>query len=129
MKLKIFQAFNKWKKRQFDYGDADCCQFVGFVVCDLTGKDFLADFHYKSEHSANEIIAEFGSLETTAATVLGDPQKDVYNLEDGSPVLVEMPYGQLLGVKVGAVAVCLGKTGFVNIPSKMIRSGWDLCKL
>jgi len=55
MQLRILQALNKWQRRDFTYGDADCCQFAGFIVKELTGKDYLADFNYSSEEEAYEI--------------------------------------------------------------------------
>ena len=86
MQLRVLQALNKWQRRDFDYGDADCCQFAGFVVKELTGKDYLADFDYTSEDEANQIIRSNGDLEATVSSVLGDSTKDIDSLPDGSPV-------------------------------------------
>ncbi|MGB2426379.1 MAG: DUF6950 family protein [Alteromonas sp.] len=129
MQLRIHQALNKWRKRNFDYGDADCCQFAGFIVQELTGKNYLATFNYQSQPEADNIISGFGGLEHTVSSVLGDSQRSFHMLDDGSPVLCEMPYGQLLGVKLGSVAIALGKKGFINIPQSMFKAGWNLWKL
>ncbi len=129
MDLRIHQALNKWRKRDFDYGDADCCQFAGFIVQELTGKDYLATFEYASQCQADDIIAGHGGLKDTVASVLGSPDYSFHKLDNGSPVLCEMPYGQLLGIKLGSVAIALGKKGFINIPQSMIKLGWNLWKL
>lgn len=125
MKLHVMQALNKWEKRSFDYGDADCCQFAGFIVKELTGKDYLADFNYTSEDEAEEIIKSNGDLIKTASTVLGEPTDE--DLPDGSPVLVDLPEGLTMGIKLDDYVVCLVKKGFTKIPEHLIISGWKLC--
>jgi hypothetical protein len=129
MILQIHQALNKWQKAEFDYGSVDCCQFAGFIVRELTGIDYLRDFAYESEQAAEQIIDGFGDLERTAASVLGVPTRDFESLADGSPVIVKAPQGQLMGIKLGSVAVCLVKKGLARIPRNHIHSGWNLCKL
>ncbi len=125
MKLKVLQALNKWEKRNFDYGDADCCQFAGFVVKELTGKDYLADFNYNSEDEAEKIIRSNGDLINTASTVLGKPRKQ--DFLDGSPVLVDLPEGLTMGIKLNDYVVCLVKKGFTKIPERLIVAGWNVC--
>jgi hypothetical protein len=125
MKIRVLQALNKWEKRRFDYGNADCCQFAGFIVKELTGKDYLTDFNYTCEDEAEKIIKSNGDLIKTASTVLGEPTKD--ELADGSPVLVDLPTGQTMGIKLDNYVVCLVKNGFIKIPEEFIVAGWKLC--
>lgn len=125
MSFKVLQSLNKWEKRNFDYGNADCCQFAGFVVKDLTGKDYLESFEYNSEDKANEIINGHGDLKATVSSVLGPPTDKI---EDGDPCLVKVPYGELMGIKMGSSVVCLAKRGFVQISEKNIICGWDKWK-
>ena len=126
MQLQVLQALNKWERRDFTYGDADCCQFAGFIVKELTGKDYLTDFHYNSEDEAYEIIRSNGDLEDTVSTVLGESTADIDSLPDGSPVLVTLPDTQLLGVKLGNQAVCLTLKGLARMPEEFIVLGWDI---
>ena len=128
MILQIHQALNKWEKSEFNYGSVDCCQFAGFIVRELTGIDYLRDFAYESEQAAEQIIDGFGDLERTAASVLGVPTRDFESLADGSPVIVKAPVRQLMGIKLGSVAVCLVKKGLARIQRQHIQSGWDLCR-
>lgn len=125
MKLEVLQALNKWKKRQFSYGDSDCCQFAGFVVQELTGEDYLESFEYNSEDVANKIISGHGDLKSTVCSVLGEPSDQ---LEDGDPCLVRLPYGELMGIKLGDSVVCLAKKGFVQIKPENIICGWNKWK-
>ena len=124
--ISVLSALNKWERQEFHYGTVDCCQFAGFIVKELTGKDYLADFHYTSEADAESIIQGFGDLEDTAASVLGTPTEDIQSLKDGSPVIVKTPQGQVMGVKLGNTAVCLVHKGMIRIPKEYIASGWDL---
>jgi hypothetical protein len=127
VQLQVLQALNKWQRRDFDYGDADCCQFTGFVVKELTGKDYLADFYYTSEDEAYQIIKSNGDLKDTVSSVLGESTEDFDSLEDGSPVLVNLSGTQLLGVKLGSQAVCLTLKGFARLSKDLIVSGWKVC--
>ena len=60
--MRVHAALNKWQKRDFKYGDADCCQFIAFVVKDLTGKDYSAGFQYESEAQAELLVGREGEL-------------------------------------------------------------------
>ena len=124
MQLRVLQALNKWEKKDFDYGSVDCCQFAGFIVKELTGKDYLADFYYNSEEDAYS--KSNGDLEDTVSTVLGDPTEDVDSIPDGSPVILKLPSGQLMGIKLGKEAICLTLKGFSRIPENYIAAGWVL---
>ena len=125
--LKVIQALNKWKKREFDYGDADCCQFAAFVVKELTGHDYISSFNYDSVESATEIIKSNGNLKQTVSSVLGEPSKDYHKLPDGSPALVNYNGSELMGIKLGKNIVCLTKNGFAQIGMKHIVAGWPIC--
>lgn len=125
--INVLKALNKWERKDFDYGSVDCCQFAGFVVKELTGKDYLADFDYNSEGDAGTIIDNFGDLIATASSVLGEPTQDISSLSDGSPVIVVLNEVQIMGVKLADAAVCLVKKGMIRIPSERIKAGWDLC--
>jgi hypothetical protein len=127
MQLRILQALNKWERRGFTYGDADCCQFAGFIVKELTGKDYLADFDYNSEKEAYRIIEANGDLRQTVSTVLGESTQDIDSLPDGSPVLVKIPDSELMGVKLGSKAVCLTLKGLARMPREFIQAGWPIC--
>ena len=56
------QALNAWKRKQFDYGDADCCQFVAHVIKHISGKDYSKAFAYNDQEEADQLISKFGSL-------------------------------------------------------------------
>lgn len=123
----VLGALNKWERKEFNYGTVDCCQFTGFIVKELTGKDYLEDFYYNSETDAGTIINSFGDLIDTASSVLGRPTTDIDSLPDGSPVIVIQHGMQIMGVKLSDTAVCLVKKGMIRIPSDHIKVGWDVC--
>lgn len=122
----VLSSLNKWQRQTFQYGEVDCCQFAGFVAKDLTGKDYLSEFDYNSELSANEIISKNGDLIATASTVLGDPTDKVIKLRDGCPVIVDLKGIQIMGVKLGSDAVCLLTKGFVRVNLNNALVGWDI---
>ena len=69
--MRVHAALNKWQRRQFKYGDADCCQFIAFVVKELTGKDYAANFHYESEAQAEVLVGREGELVDFIGSILG----------------------------------------------------------
>ena len=117
-------AFNTWTRRQFDYGDADCCQFVSHIVKEMTGKDYAAEFDYQTESEADDLVAEHGSLVGFIQSILGEPSGD---LKDGDPCVVELPIvGQACGIKYQASVVCLTNRGMKQIPDRYLIQGWSV---
>lgn len=123
--IEVLKALNKWERRQFEYGSVDCCQFAGFIVNEITGRDYLVDFDYNSEDTANKIISANGDLIKTASLVLGPPTKNVTGLRDGCPVIVDLKGLQIMGIKLGLDAVCLLTKGLVRVPVSHALVGWD----
>ena len=122
--MKVLAALNKWQRRQFNYGDADCCQFAAFIVNELTGKDYAADFRYQSELEADNIINKFNGLKGLIVSILGEPSNE---LKDGDPCLVAIPLsGELMGVKLGSTVVALTKKGMIRIHERYLVCGWSI---
>ena len=120
------KAFNAWEKRAFKYGDADCCQFAGHVIKEITGIDYMDSFNYSSEDEAKDIIRNQGGFVSAVTEFLGQPcPKEV--LQDGDPVLIKMqPMGQLMGVLFGKDVVCLAERKMIRINSRHITHGWAI---
>ena len=127
IKTKVLAALNKWQRRDFNYGDADCVQFANFIANETTGKDDLTAFNYSTEKEAYAIIDKEGDLEDTVTALLGESTENVSELPDGSPVILKFPSGQLMGIKLGDEAICLTLKGFSRIPANYIAAGWLLC--
>ena len=122
--MNVQTALNSWNRRQFEYGDADCCQFAAFIVKEMTGKDYISQFTYDSEEKANELINREGALVDLVGTVLGEPSDD---LKDGDPCVVDLPViGQVCGIKYKASVVCLTARGMKQIPDRYLISGWSV---
>ena len=122
--MNVQTALNSWNRRQFEYGDADCCQFAAFIVKEMTGKDYISQFTYDSEEKANELISGEGALVDLVGTVLGEPSD---NLKDGDPCVVDLPIiGQVCGIKYQGSVVCLTARGMKQIPDRYLISGWSV---
>ncbi len=122
------QALNTWEKRPFSYGVADCCQFAAHVANVITGRDYTNAFPiYSSEEEANRIIATWGGLAPMLRSILGEPSEQ---LEDGDPVLLDLPggIGEVLAIKLGVHAVGLAEARMVTIGPRYWREGWHLCR-
>jgi hypothetical protein len=122
--MRVHTALNKWQKRDFKYGDADCCQFIAFVVKELTGKDYSAGFQYESEAQAELLVGREGELVDFIGSILGEPSEE---LKDGDPCIVAAPIvGQVCGIKLRDNVVCLTSKGFTQIPDRYLVSGWSV---
>ena len=125
-KQDTLKAFNTWDKRAFQYGDADCCQFTGHVIREITGIDYMKLFDYKNEPEAQSIIDYHGGLEKAVETMLGKPTT-LDNLQDGDPVLFKAPMmGDALGVMFGKFIVGLSHRKIVRVSQKYFVHGWAL---
>lgn len=124
-RLKTIKALNEWKKRQFEYGDADCCQFVSYVVKHLSGKDYAKDFEYYSKKDALKLIDQFGGLKELITDILGEPSEV---LNDGDPIISNFPVtGETMGIKLGEFVICLTEKGMIKMPNKYQVCGWSIC--
>jgi len=120
--MRVHAALNKWRRRDFKYGDADCCQFIAFVVKELTGKDYAADFQYESEVQAEMLVEREGDLVDFIGSILGKP---VEQPEDGDPCVVDLPIvGQVCGIKLTDYIVCLTTKGMARVPDRYLIAGW-----
>lgn len=120
----VIGAFNSWKKREFSYGDSDCCSFVAHVASELTGRDYRAFITYNNEQEAHDIIRSHGSftaLMDDVFEVRGEPN-------DGDPCLMDLPIaGETMGIKFKDGAVCVTKKGLIQVSDRYIKTGWNLC--
>ena len=122
--MRVYQALNKWKRREFSYGDADCCQFTSFIVKELTGKDYASQFEYKTEAQAELIVGRKGELVDLLNSILGAASSDI---KDGDPCVVDVPLvGQVCGVKLLDKVVCLTRKGMIQIPDRYLVAGWSV---
>ena len=122
--MRVHNALNKWKRREFSYGDADCCQFAAFIVKELTGKDYSEQFKYESEAQAEVLVGREGELVDFIGSILGDVSSDI---NDGDPCIVDVPMiGQVCGVKLSDHVVCLTQKGMVQIPDRYLIAGWSV---
>ncbi len=120
----LLTVLNKWQKRPFEYGNADCAHFANFVLSELTGRDYLNGFKYSNETEADEIIEANGSLRACVERVLGEPSETT---KTGDVVLVKVPMGEpALGIKYEGDAVCLTDQGLITIIGSRIVCGWSV---
>jgi hypothetical protein len=115
------KALNDWQRREFVYGDSDCCSFVAFIANKLTGRDFSEFLTYSSEREAYDMIEAHGSFEALIDRVFGEPAEP----NDGDPCMLELPIiGKVMGIKFGDTVVCVTKKGLTRMPTKYIIRSW-----
>jgi hypothetical protein len=120
----VKQALNSWKRRDFNYGDADCCSFVAHVASELTGRDYRQYITYSSEREAYDLIESHGSFEALIDSVFGEPAE----ASDGDPVMLNLPIvGKMMGIKYECTAICITKFGLSQMPERYIIRSWSLC--
>lgn len=121
----VLAGFNAWERRDFTYGDADCCQFVSSMIIHLGGPDYSQGWLYASEEAAYDIIGSYGGLGGLAKRILGEPSG---TLLDGDPVLCELPVvGEIMGVLFDKSVVCITAKGMIRVKDKYIIHGWAIC--
>lgn len=95
--------------RLFEWGVHDCCTFTGGAVEAMTGVDPMAEFRGKYRSAASSIRA----LRTLGA---GDLERTLdTKFQPVTPALAQrgdiIMHNGLLGICLGAVAVCVGREG------------------
>lgn len=120
--IDVISALNAWQRREFVYGDSDCCSFVAFIANNLTGRDFSEYLTYSSEREAYDIINSHGSFEALMDSVFGEPRDP----SDGDPCMLELPIiGKIMGIKLGETVVCVTQKGLARMPIKYLIRSWS----
>ena len=111
-----------YANREFEYGVADCCQFVGACVEAARGYNPVRWFQYGDESEAMELISSYGNLASLVTAKLGMPCSDytdgdiaMFNQTDGS---------QILGVVEGDSVVLKSMRGVVYWPVRHAHAVW-----
>ncbi len=131
--MSIFGVIEEWSARPFSYGQ-DCCQFVGAVVEEATGKNPMRGLDYSNEQEARELIASFGSLHNAICHQLGLPIP-VAEAEDGDVLLVDLRqhlphvadhlgFDQMAGVFWNGVCVVKTQESVTDWPLSRCSAAW-----
>lgn len=91
--MNLMPFFNQWVMRPWQWGESDCCQFVGAYIEHLTGINPARQFLYSDEDGAFAVINEYGGLQNLVTHFLGEPTSKGRH---GMVAMVGRP--QLMGV-------------------------------
>ncbi len=112
---------------EFKYGTLDCVLFQTHVIHAITGVDHALGFNYRSESGAKKILARYQGLEGLFTAYLGEPA-DIRKLEDGDPVLLELPViGDVMGMMVSDSVMVKTEHGVITMSTNLIKRGWHIC--
>lgn len=116
-------VIEKYQKTPFEYGPADCCQFVGECVESLRGYNPAKWFDYNCESGANELINSYGGLEELVTANLGRPI--FHDYKDGDIALYDQKDGsQILGIVEGDEVILRSVKGLVRWPIFAAKAIW-----
>lgn len=105
---RLNETITAWGDRQFAWGHADCCQFVGEVAAAITGMDRRSVFPaYESEMGAARLLVEHGGMEGLLRHAFGEPKPAAF-AQRGDVVLCEFGRGPQPAICVGSH--CLAPT-------------------
>ena len=117
--------FQKYESMPFDYGIADCCQFVGECVESMRGYNPVKPFEYDTEGEANELIGSYGNLRSLVTETMGKPCAFA-DRRDGDIAIYEQTDGsQILGVVDGDEVVLRSMKGLVRWPIRHASAIWS----
>ena len=116
-------VIEKYQDTPFEYGLADCCQFVGECVESVRGYNPAKWFDYDGESGASELIGSYGSLGDLVTAKLGRPI--FHDYKDGDIALYDQTDGsQILGVVEGDEVVLKSARGLVRWPIFHAKAIW-----
>lgn len=120
-------VIDAWRTREFVYGSADCCQFVGECVLALTGVDHREAFPaYSSESEAAALIAAYGGMTQLVASAFGDPVHPS-RAHIGDPVVFEYGGREVSGICIGVNVVAPSEAGgLIFAPMAQAVAAWRL---
>lgn len=114
-------------ERPFQWGTADCVQFVRKCVIAFNGRDYLADFpEYSSEREAARLLALEGGLYAAITKRLGAPRAFASDARSGDVALVFVPgTGYVTAFVTLGYAVIKTAKGVNGLPMERIRVAWS----
>lgn len=123
----IEHVIERWQRRAFDYGEADCCQFVGECIEAVTNWNPMSAIPvYSNEHEANMTIAALGGLEAAITTVLGIKPFYAYDSTKPGVTLHELPDRELCGFLWRGRCIVRTKRGVTDWSPRLIKRVWIL---
>ena len=119
----MHSVIEKYQNMPFEYGHADCCQFVGECVESVHGYNPVKWFDYADEGEAKELIDYYGGLEELVTAKLGMPVFSRF--KDGDIALYDQTDGsQILGIVVGSEVIVRSVRGLVRWPIRHAKVVW-----
>lgn len=121
----VLDAVNRWADGpgslgELVYGVNDCCQFVGTVLREITGHDYLEAFSYDTQEKAGALIGD--DLAGVVSIALGADPEPLDVLPPGSPVFFDDAVGILLDAQTVAGLSPRGR--LFRLPISLARFGW-----
>lgn len=123
------QVIYEHQSRPFDYGENDCCSFVGQCL-EAAGLDNpMRLFSYAGQTEAEEIISQYGSLSDAITAALGDPMADPLYARENDVVIVRQGTEEIAGIvhrtDVGLRCVMRTRNGVVDWPLCRASMAWS----
>lgn len=121
---KLLEVMADHERREFVWGQDDCCLFVARCIDAMTGSEVETAIaaEYDDEPSALRLIAKHGGLAGAVIHFLGEPV-EVY-AGRGDVVLIDGGEGDALGICLGSHIIAMGPDGLRRVPRKEILKVW-----
>jgi hypothetical protein len=118
----------KTANQPFVYGKLDCCLFVAKCAEEITGVNYAARFNHTNAVGALAYINDAGGLENLVTDLIGAPVEDLATLQDGDPVLIQLPVvgDEILAIFANGQVIAKQESGVIKLPAKTILKGWNL---
>lgn len=112
---KLSEYIEANRDKTFKYGAWDCCIFTAGIVKEITGKNYIKEFKYKSKKKAESVLQEHGGI----IKILNE------RFENINPLKAQR--GDIIFCD-GAIGICIGaKAVFVNLQgySFILMKSWQ----
>lgn len=122
------EILDSHEKKEFKWGENDCCLFAANVVNEYVGIDYARNFRntYFSEAEAWNVVDN--NLEEFITKLLKvKPRTDFINCTSGNPVSYKFEKGYSIGIAYGDRAYFItGLKKYLKIPLKKCRCYWRI---
>lgn len=126
----MMQSIEDGKRRDFAWGQHDCCVFAARVADAMTDGDYvrrlLRQFDYNSQADIDALFSANGGLRGLMTDFMGEPVGWMQSAQGDVVLMLDAEDKEVLGVCEGSAVICATAKGVIPLPMSRAVCAWKI---